>query len=284
MVTNDMTVIAEEQNSGILTISDGIFLGQTVLVGVAIDSEGILSIQGGISILSSNLQIGGALSDATVSITGGQLFVTNAPIVVNSVLDAQCIVSGGQLAAKTIELDGFSGGELVIDDGSATVSEGITLGDCNEEFDFGYASVDGGQLTVTNAAGAGFIDVQNGQLILDGGVLRVDKLVMTNSCSSLIHTGGTLIVGSVILDPNAFRITSVAREGNNLRVTWLMGPGQTNALQATAGGTHGGYTTNGFSDIFIVTNNPTAGSLTNYLDVGAATNVPSRFYRARLAP
>jgi hypothetical protein len=63
-----------------------------------------------------------------------------------------------------------------------------------------------------------------------------------------------------------------------------MAPGQTNALQAIAGGTLSSYTTNGFADIFIVTNNTTTGSLTNYLDVGAATNVPSRFYRARLAP
>jgi len=33
-----------------------------------------------------------------------------------------------------------------------------------------------------------------------------------------------------------------------------------------------------------VTNNTTAGTLTNYLDIGAATNFPSRYYRARLAP
>jgi hypothetical protein len=107
---------------------------------------------------------------------------------------------------------------------------------------------------------------------------------MTNTCSQFIHTGGTLLVGSVILDPNAFQITSVAREGNNLRITWLMAPGLTNALQATAGGTLGSYTTNGFADIFIVTNNTATGTLTNYLDIGGATNIPSRFYRARLSP
>jgi hypothetical protein len=284
VVTNDVTIIGADNDHGILTISDGIFLGQTVLVGTGFASEGILSIQGGISVLSSNLQIGDDLSDAIVSITGGQLFVTNGVISVSDYDDgAQIEIFGGQLAAKTIVLGGLAGGTLVVDGGSVTVSTGITMGDCNDSFVVGYASVDGGQLTVTNAAGTGFIDVQNGQLILGNGVLRVNKLVMTNSCSSLIHTGGTLIVGSVILDPNAFRITTVAREGNNLRVTWLMGPGQINALQATTGGTGGSYTTNGFTDIFIVTNNTTPGTLTNYLDVGAATNFPSRYYRARLA-
>ena len=106
----------------------------------------------------------------------------------------------------------------------------------------------------------------------------------TLTCSSFIHTGGTLIVGTVVLDPNAFRITSIAREGNNLRVTWSMGPGQTNALQTSSGGIHGGNSTNGYADIFVVTNNTTPGVVTNYLDVGAATNARSRFYPARLAP
>jgi len=55
-------------------------------------------------------------------------------------------------------------------------------------------------------------------------------------------------------------------------------------LQATAGGIDGSYTSNGFTDIFVVTNNITVGAITNYLDIGAATNTPSRFYRARLAP
>lgn len=121
-------------------------------------------------------------------------------------------------------------------------------------------------------------------MTLNGGVLRVDTLVITNSCASFVHTGGTLIAGNVILDPNTFRITSVAREGNDLLVAWLMGPGQTNTLQTTAGNPDGSYTTNGFTDIFIVTNNTGVGSITNYLDVGAATNSPSRFYRARLIP
>jgi hypothetical protein len=78
-------------------------------------------------------------------------------------------------------------------------------------------------------------------------------------------------------------ITSIAREGNDLLVTWLMAPGATNALQVSSGGPHGAYT-NSFTDIFIVTNNTIAGFLTNYLDIGAATNKPSRYYRARLSP
>lgn len=79
---------------------------------------------------------------------------------------------------------------------------------------------------------------------------------------------------------SAFRIIGIAPEGDDLRVTWMMGSGKTNALQSSAGDS--GLYTNDFEDIFTVTN--TIGSQTNYLDVGAATNVPGRFYRVRLVP
>jgi uncharacterized repeat protein (TIGR01451 family) len=78
---------------------------------------------------------------------------------------------------------------------------------------------------------------------------------------------------------SAFRISAIAREGNDLRITWTTGPGKTNALQLAAGG--GDYSNN-FTDIFVVTN--IVGSSTNYLDVGSATNFPARYYRVRLVP
>ena len=81
---------------------------------------------------------------------------------------------------------------------------------------------------------------------------------------------------------SSFHIISIAQESNNLRVTWMTGPGRTNALQQTAGDGAGNYFTNNFADAFIVTN--TIDSFTNYLDVGAATNIPSRYYRVRLVP
>jgi hypothetical protein len=60
----------------------------------------------------------------------------------------------------------------------------------------------------------------------------------------------------------------------------MTGVGKTNALQATA--VTGSYQTNSFADVFIVTN--ATGAITNYLDVGGATNIPTRYYRVRLVP
>lgn len=78
-------------------------------------------------------------------------------------------------------------------------------------------------------------------------------------------------------------VTAIALESNDVRITWLTSGGQTNVVQVT-NGTAVGYTNN-FSDLsplFII---PGASDvLTNYLDVGGATNAPSRFYRVRLVP
>jgi poly(beta-D-mannuronate) lyase len=78
-------------------------------------------------------------------------------------------------------------------------------------------------------------------------------------------------------DPNdsasTFRITAIAQEGNDIRITWIMGAGKTNALQAAG---------DNYSAIFTITN--TTGTMTNYLDVGTATNAPTHFYRVRLVP
>jgi hypothetical protein len=68
---------------------------------------------------------------------------------------------------------------------------------------------------------------------------------------------------------------------NNVRVSWMTGIGRTNGLQATDGDTDGSYSNN-FADIFTVTG--ATDTVTNYLDRGAATNSPSRYYRERLVP
>jgi len=93
---------------------------------------------------------------------------------------------------------------------------------------------------------------------------------------------------------SAFRITGVTQEGDDVRITWTMADGRTNAVQAATGGTDGGYSSN-FIDISepIITSNSvqpeycishTGDVTTNYLDVGGATNGPVRFYRVRLVP
>jgi hypothetical protein len=81
---------------------------------------------------------------------------------------------------------------------------------------------------------------------------------------------------------SALRITLVARQGSDILVAWTTGVGKSNALQAASGNPGGGYATNDFADIFLVTN--AVGTTTNFLDSGGATNAPARYYRIRLVP
>jgi PKD repeat protein len=78
-----------------------------------------------------------------------------------------------------------------------------------------------------------------------------------------------------------FGITSILEQGLDLDITWMTGTGKTTAVQFAPGDWIGGYSNN-FTDLFIVTN--AIGPVTNYLDIGAATNVPARYYRVRLVP
>ena len=84
-------------------------------------------------------------------------------------------------------------------------------------------------------------------------------------------------------DPNSpassFRIISLTPQSNNLLITWQAGADTTNVVQA-AFSPNATYS-NISPDVFITGNGDT---ITNYLDLGAATNWPARFYRVRLAP
>ena len=62
--------------------------------------------------------------------------------------------------------------------------------------------LDSGSVIVTNATHDAVLEVRNGKLILNDGTLHVDRFVMTNSCAQFIRTGGTLIYGTTVLDPN----------------------------------------------------------------------------------
>ena len=81
---------------------------------------------------------------------------------------------------------------------------------------------------------------------------------------------------------SALRITSIAREGDDVRVSWPTVICKSYALQTNSPLGSGSFATNNFSDLFILTN--AVGSSTNRLDIGAATNSPARYYRVGLVP
>jgi hypothetical protein len=104
----------------------------------------------------------------------------------------------------------------------------------------------------------------------------IDNAGNTNSC----------VFGVVVRPASnpAFRILSLQTQNDDVNVIWATPGGTTNRVQATNGSADGAYT-DSFVDIsspIIVA--PVGDTTTNFVDVGGATNRPSRYYRVRVAP
>jgi type 1 fimbria pilin len=85
------------------------------------------------------------------------------------------------------------------------------------------------------------------------------------------------------LPPASFRIVAIARESNNVRITWTGAAGTTNMLQAASSLTSNFST--GFTDVSQPIIMDGCGEVTtNYVDVGVMSSTPARYYRIRLVP
>jgi hypothetical protein len=138
--------------------------------------------------------------------------------------------------------------------------------------------------TFTHAPLAGSLAIDKGKSFGSTTDQRGFPRTVDDPCIANASGGDGSDIGALetqTVCPN-LQITAITRETNNIRIIWTTYAGKTNALQATAGAGNGSYQTNGFANLFIVTN--TVGTMTNYLDVGGATNRPARYYRVRLLP
>ncbi|HTS17638.1 MAG TPA: FecR family protein [Verrucomicrobiae bacterium] len=81
---------------------------------------------------------------------------------------------------------------------------------------------------------------------------------------------------------SAFRILGVTRTNADLNVAWLTHTGITNVVEVATDLT--GTFTNLSPNLIIAGVTNSSDVVTNYLDPGAATNSPSRYYRVRLVP
>jgi T5SS/PEP-CTERM-associated repeat protein len=256
-VTNGCTSIGDS-GVGCLTVSNGTFLASGVGVGLSSGSQGTLLVAGGSLSVLSNMVVGNTTCSSlgTITMSGGTLFVTNAAtMAVLELRNGTFTLNGGWLVVDQLVITnacaGFiqnggtlTVGNLVLDPNMSAVGDGIPNGWKQQ---YGLDPFDP-NLSNEDADGTGMSNLQKYLAGIDP----------TNSASS-------------------FRITSLVVTSDDVLVTWTMGSGKTNALQATTGDPSCGYT-----DIFTASN--TVGTVTNYLDTGAATNSPSRYYRVRLVP
>jgi hypothetical protein len=107
----------------------------------------------------------------------------------------------------------------------------------------------------------------------------VDYVVTTGAATFTNNAGAGFTVVSQPL-----RITAISRKLGDIRIAWMTIAGRTNVVQVTGGDTDGNFTNNfvNLTGPIIVSGSGQIG--TNYLDIGGATNSPSRFYRIRFGP
>jgi len=254
------TIVLDGYRGGTMTLNEGTvtanqlvavtnrwdaFFNTTVSVGFA---SGLLT-SGGTFVTNGNeFVVGDGIDVATFHLAGGFHSFADGLMVSSNAFVTGC---------------GTIDGSVVVDPG------GTIQADCGGSLTFTGIVINNGTLRASNGSVLEFYGpvVNNGLIDLSGGAAIFHSLFINN--------------GSIIEPAPAFQITGIVQQSNNILITWMSSPGQTNELQVTPGGPGGTYSTNNFTPIFTVTN--TVGSVTNYLDIGVATN-SSRYYRVRLVP
>jgi Bacterial TSP3 repeat len=246
--------------SGLMTVSGGVVQLDSAWVGDS-NGSGVLNVNGGDVTIRNNLTLGrgGCAGTNIVNVVDGELDV-GVPFGVLEINNGTLTQSGGVLSIGKLVITNacghfiHTGGTL-----NAVFSPvlGPNLDADGDGIPNGYEQSHGlDPLNPINATkdsdGDGLSDLQEFQAGTDP----------TNSASF-------------------FGVTAITPAGNDLRVTWMTGLGKTNALERSPGAADGGYSNN-FAAIFTVTN--TVGSVTNYTDIGGATNKPARYYRVHLVP
>ncbi|HXI83614.1 MAG TPA: Amuc_1099 family pilus-like system protein [Verrucomicrobiae bacterium] len=197
---------------GHVTLSNGVVESASVLIGDNFGSDANLTVAGTGTVRAH----GGLRSNGirTTVVNGGTLEVVLGPtpafedpilhdrIVIGYLADGKMIVSNGTARTPGLLVAASAGntGTLELPGGITSVYSNMTVGfiGCAST---GIVTVAGGSLYVTNG-GTAVLEVRSGTFTLSAGTVVVDKLVITNACARLLHTGGTLVYSQLVLDPN----------------------------------------------------------------------------------
>ncbi len=183
-----------------------------------------------------------------------------------------CANSGsGTVAVNALPTATVSGDTNIITGGSAIIQAVLTGAP------LWYVTWSDGVIT-TNASSPAIRTVTPGST-----TVYTVTAVSDANCTGTSLGSATVTVSA---PPVPLVITAIKRQGGNITIAWTGNGGTTNEVQVTAGTANGSYATNNFADIpSSLTILPGLGGVnTNYVDVGGATNAPSRFYRVRLVP
>jgi len=250
-----------------MTISNGTATATSLFVGDSTGLSGSLSIYtNGTMMVSSNLLMGfcSLQASGSVVIAGGSLIVTNGNT--NAVLEISggtLTLSSGMLVADTIVITNtcasfvYTGGTLLYGTSLLSASldadgDGMPNG-WEVQYGLGPLNPFGDDGASGDPDGDGFTNLQEFQL------------------------------GTDPRNPDAppFRITSISRVGNDIRIAWVTVGGTTNFIQAASSPKEPYVDISPAIVIAGAFSSNTVGTVTNYLNSGAITNASARFYRVR---
>ena len=226
IVTNDDTRVGDE-GWGEMVISNATANLNNLQVGR--DNVGILTLQTGAVVQLMFDSVLGHFAGGTgvVSVVGGKLSAPGQKIYVDRGGYGELDLSNGLVqaasllvAADTTNSAGATG-MASISGGALIVSTNFQVGSAT--YSTGQVSVAGGSVVVTNAAGSAVMSVPSGTLVLQGGAITANTLLVTNGAGQFVFNAGTLT-------------TSGASVANG--APFVVGDGISAATYSMNGGTH----------------------------------------------
>ncbi|HUK82669.1 MAG TPA: hypothetical protein VLZ12_08580, partial [Verrucomicrobiae bacterium] len=201
--------------------------------------------------------------------------------VTNCFGNSVTVSDSGVLQSRSILLGVNRGGQgtLTLNSGTLQVDKFVMTNSCGHFSRTGGTLIYGTAVLTTNldADGDGIVNGWEQAYGLDP--LNAADANADNDGDGLSNLQESLAGTDPTNSASAFRITSVMQNNNDVLVTWATGGGRTNVVQVSPD--LGGSYSNASPNIVIPGNGDAS---TNYLDVGAATNAPARYFRVRLVP
>jgi T5SS/PEP-CTERM-associated repeat protein len=110
------------------------------------------------------------------------------------------VESGGVWRNQQVAVGDYGSRNSLLVNGGTVYATNLSVGYDSSECD-NLVQLDSGEIDVTNSAKSAVLEVYRGTLVLNGGTLRVDHLIVTNECARFVHLGGTLIYKTLELNP-----------------------------------------------------------------------------------
>jgi len=207
MVSAPGAIHVGRHGEGLLTISNATVKTGYMTVGLNLGGAGTVNLLRGTLVADGGLSLGvEATTWGSVTMQQSELILTNGIAYIGGdsgagVGELTFSNSTAQVQIVRVASKAGSQGWMGVDKGTFAVDQELILGnhDCSSTANVELIA---GNLLVTNAAGHAVLDVRGGSLWQYGGLLRVDRLVITNECGRARLLEGAREIGELVLTPD----------------------------------------------------------------------------------